>query len=55
MLKTHVVRSSNSDAVLMGMPAHMQDLLVEVNLIRVRLFLHPATLRWPARRWAIRS
>lgn len=40
MVKTHVVRSSNGDAVLMGMPAHMQNLLVKVNLIGVGLFAH---------------
>lgn len=40
VIKTHVVRSSNGDAVLMGMPAHMQNLLVEVNLIGVGLLAH---------------
>ena len=50
MLKTHVVRSSNSDAVLMGMPAHMQDLLVEVDLIGVGLLAHAlGATSWRAR------
>ena len=39
-MQTHVVRSSNGDAVLMGMPAHMQNLLVEVDLVSVGLLAH---------------
>ena len=50
MVKTHVVRSSNGDAVLMGMPAHMQNLLVEVDLIGVGLLTHAlGTASWRAR------
>lgn len=38
---THVVRGRNGNAVLEWMPAHMQNLLVEVNLVRIRLLTHP--------------
>lgn len=41
---TYVVRSRNGDAVLERMPAHMQDLLVEINCIRIRLLAHPRSL-----------
>ena len=40
---TYVVRGRNGNAILEGMPAHVQDLLVEVDLIRIGLLLHPAT------------
>jgi len=37
---TYVVRSGNGNAVLEGVPAHVQNLLVEVDLIGIRLLLH---------------
>lgn len=37
---SHVVCSRDGDTVLEWMPAHMQDLLVEVDLIGVRLLPH---------------
>lgn len=37
---THVVRRRNGYAVLLRMPAHVQNLLVEVDLIGVGLFAH---------------
>lgn len=40
----HVVGRSNGNAILIGMPAHVQDLLIEIDLLRVRLLLH-ATAR----------
>src|SRR5690554_4964413 len=41
--KTHVIGSGDGDGILEWMPAHMQDLLVEVDLVRVRLLPHPCT------------
>lgn len=38
--KTHIIRSSNGDAVLMRVPAHMQNLLVKVDLVGVGLLAH---------------
>lgn len=38
--KTYVICSSNGNAILIRMPAHVQDLLVKVDLIRVGLLLH---------------
>jgi hypothetical protein len=38
---TYVVRSCNRNTVLKGMPAHVQDLLVEVDLVGIGLLLHP--------------
>ena len=37
------------------MPAHVQNLLVEINLVRVRLFLHPPPLTSCSCRWAASS
>ena len=37
------------------MPAHVQNLLVEINLVRVRLFLHPSALTSCSCRWAASS
>lgn len=34
------------------MPAHVQNLLVEIDLVRVRLFLHPSPLASCSCRWA---
>ena len=45
--QTYVIRGSNRYAVLERMPAHMQDLLVEVDLIRIGLLPHSPPL--PAR------
>lgn len=42
--KTYVVRSGNSDTVLEWMPAHMKDLLVEIDLICIGLLPHTCTL-----------
>ena len=53
-MQTHVVRSSNGDAVLMGMPAHMQNLLVKVDLIGVGLLAHAlSATSWRARPTAL--
>lgn len=41
---THIVSRSNGNAILKGMPAHVQYLLVEINCIRVRLLAHSASL-----------
>ena len=38
---TYVVRGRNRNTVLKGMPAHVQDLLVEVDLVGIGLLLHP--------------
>lgn len=38
---THIISSSNSNAILLRMPAHVQNLLVEINLIGIRLLTHP--------------
>jgi hypothetical protein len=54
VVETYVVRSSNGDAVLMGMPAHMQNLLVEVDLIGVGLLAHTlGATSWGARPTAL--
>lgn len=37
---THVVRCSNRNAILVGMPAHVQNLLVEVHLVGISLSPH---------------
>jgi hypothetical protein len=42
--QTYVIRGSNRYAVLERMPAHMQDLLVEVDLIRIGLLPHSPPL-----------
>ena len=44
MSVAYVVSSGNSDTVLERMPAHMQYLLVEVDLIRIRLLAHSCSL-----------
>jgi len=41
---TYVVSSGNSDTVLKGVPAHMQYLLVEIDLICIRLLPHSGPL-----------
>ena len=38
---THIVRRRDSDAVLLWMPRHVQDLLVKVNLVRIGFLAHP--------------
>lgn len=40
--KAHIVGRGNGNAVFEWMPAHVQDLLVEVDLIGIGLFLHAA-------------
>lgn len=40
----HIVRSRNCNTILKWMPTHVENLLVEVDLIRVRLFPHPSAL-----------
>src|SRR4051794_29833466 len=42
--RTYVIRGSNRYAVLERMPAHVQDLLVEVDLIRIGLLPHSPPL-----------
>src|SRR2546423_5534381 len=42
--QTYVIRGSNCYAILEWMPAHMQDLLVEVDLIRIGLLPHSPPL-----------
>src|SRR4051794_22367914 len=42
--RAHVIGRRNGDAVLKWMPAHVQNLLVEINLVRVRLLAHPLAL-----------
>ena len=41
---TYIVRRRNRYAVFVGMPAHMQNLLVEINLVRIGLFSHSPSL-----------
>lgn len=41
---THIVRSGNSNRILKRMPTHMQDLLVEIDLVGIRLFPHACPL-----------
>lgn len=41
---THIVGCSNSNAILKGMPAHVQYLLVEIDCIGIRLLAHSASL-----------
>lgn len=43
---SYIVRGGNRNAVLEWMPAHVQDLLVEVDLVRVRLLAHSLALSW---------
>lgn len=52
---TNIICSRNRYAVFKRMPAHVQNLLVEINLVRVRLFLHPSPLTSCACRWATSS
>ena len=40
----YVVSGRNCNAVLEWMPAHVQDLFIEIDLIRVCFFFHPSTL-----------
>lgn len=40
-IKTHIIRRSNRNTIFLRMPTHMQNLLVEINLIRIRLLPHP--------------
>jgi len=41
MIDTHIVGGCDRDAILERMPAHVEYLLVKVNLIGIRLLLHP--------------
>lgn len=43
MENTDVVGGGNCNAILKGMPAHVQDLLVEVDLVGVGFLLHSAS------------
>ena len=52
---TNIIRSCNRYAVFKRMPAHVQNFLVEINLVRVRLFLHPSPLTSCSCRWAASS
>ncbi len=49
---SYVIRRGDRNAVLERVPTHVQDLLVEVDLIRIRLLAHPLALAW--RSWAAR-
>lgn len=51
----YIVGGRDRDTILERMPAHVQDLFVEINLIRIRLLPHPAALSCRARRWAASS
>ena len=53
-LCTYVVRRGDSNAILERVPAHMQNLLVEIDLIGVRLLAHPLPLSGPGA-WTSRS
>ena len=48
----YVVRRRNSNTILLRMPAHMQDLLVKINLVRIGLLPH--TLGATSRGGAVR-
>lgn len=52
---TYIVRSRDRYAVFEWMPAHMQDLLVEVDLVRISLLLHSRALTSRSRCWAASS
>jgi hypothetical protein len=54
-IDTHVVGRSDCDAVFKWMPAHMQNLLVEVDLVCVRLLAHSLSGTHCASRWAVGS
>lgn len=49
---SYIIRRGDRNAVLEGVPTHVQDLLVEVDLVRIRLLAHPLALAW--RSWAAR-
>lgn len=49
MKDTYIIRRSDGNAVFLWMPAHVQDLLVEVDLVRIGLLTHPLrTTSWAA-------
>lgn len=52
---TYIVRGRDGNTVLERMPAHVQDLLVEVYLVCIRLFPHPSPLAPGPGRRAARS
>ena len=53
MKDTYIIRRSDGNAVFLWMPAHVQDLLVEVDLVRIGLLTHPLrTTSWAAG-WAM--
>ena len=52
---TNIISSRNRYAVFKRMPAHVQNLLVKINLVRVRFFLHPSPLTSCSCRWAASS
>jgi hypothetical protein len=55
MDESYVVGSRYSYAVLERMPAHVQYLLVKVNLVCIRLFSHPLASTNGTRSWAASS
>lgn len=53
--ETYVVSRRNGDTIFEWMPAHVKNLLVEIDLISISLFPHPTTLASASPSWAASS